>query len=120
METAMHPAPDTPTAHPTGAGVLLRDRIEDAAFQVWQDMQAADFRVLMAYRHGNGDDLAEVRKHLAKAIARIDAAMAVVADEVDDDEVEEDSDGDVWLSPEDCALDAADNALMRRQEDERA
>jgi hypothetical protein len=115
----MHPAPDTPTAHPTGAGVLLRDRIEDAAFQVWQDMQAADFRVLMAYRHGNGDDLAEVRKHLAKAIARIDAAMPVVADEEDAEHVE-DGPWDVWLSPADCALDAADNALMRRQEDERA
>ena len=73
----MHPAPDTPTPHPTGAGVLRRDRIEDAAFKVWQDIRAADFHLLMANRHGNRGDLEKVREGLTEAIARIDAALAV-------------------------------------------
>jgi hypothetical protein len=47
-----------------------------------------------------------------------DLTPRIDADE--DCEPEEDAEGDVWMSPEDFALDAADHALMRRQEDDAA
>jgi hypothetical protein len=58
------------------ARVEERDRIEDAAFKVWQDLQAVAFDVLMANRYAGRDYLTNVRERLEKAVERIDDALS--------------------------------------------
>lgn len=84
-----------------------RDRIEDLGFALWQDMQSAEFNVLMAYKHGAEDCLRKAIDALRKAI---DAAEAKL--DADEDEAP------YAASPEAFALEAADGALMRRYEDD--
>jgi hypothetical protein len=75
----------------------------------------------LADAHGRSIEV-YVEPAVAHAMAdAFKAARAAAATEVTPDEPGEhgeDGPWDVWLSPADFALDAADNALMRRQDDE--
>ena len=48
---------------------------EQAAFQAHTKAENAGFYLMLAYKHGSRDTLAQARNALANAIAVIDAAM---------------------------------------------
>lgn len=54
----------------------------NAAFVAWQNVNAAQFWLLQANKHGMRDDLQRVRDGLAKAVAALDAALAPNASQV--------------------------------------
>jgi hypothetical protein len=57
----------------------MTGKITDAAFALWQEMQSAEFYVLMAYKHGDAKNLRIARERLADAA--LDALKAEEAAE---------------------------------------
>jgi hypothetical protein len=100
METAMHPAPDTPTAHPTGAGVLTTDtsfrclhyRAHDLLCELVRAAEGQPGTFQRNYHTGLA------RKRLAEIADALgfDLAMRIP---VEADASERDDDDVVWLTP---------------------
>jgi hypothetical protein len=63
-------------------------QIVDAAFEAWQDVNQAQFYLLMGFKHGAADHLATARAKLAAAVEIIDRAAAKVVASDEDDETD--------------------------------